>query len=64
MNKLIEVNNRIKSILNVERGPVGVKFLKEDDLPRLKDRYDFSTKMRYCQALRRAGKGEKNNDNG
>jgi uncharacterized protein (DUF169 family) len=59
MNKMIEVNNKIKGILNVEREPVGVKFIKEDDLSKLKDQYDSSTKMRYCQALMRAGKCEK-----
>lgn len=59
MNKMIEVNTKIKDILNVEREPVGVKFIKEDDLSKLKDQYDSSTKMRYCQALMRAGKGEK-----
>lgn len=59
MNKMIEVNNKIKGILNVEREPVGVKFIKEDDLSKLKDQYDSVTKMRYCQALMRAGKGEK-----
>ncbi|SKB00661.1 Uncharacterised ArCR, COG2043 [Caloramator quimbayensis] len=57
MNKMIEMNNRIKSILNVKREPVGVKFIKEDDLSKLKEQYDSTTKMRYCQALMRAGKG-------
>lgn len=59
MNKMIEVNDKIKSILNLEREPVGVKFIKADALSKLKDQYDSSTKMRYCQALMRAGKGEK-----
>ena len=59
MNIMIEMNTKIKNILNVEREPVGVKFIKEDELSRLKDQYDSSAKMRYCQALMRAGKGEK-----
>ena len=59
MNKMMEVHNRIKSLLKVEREPVGVKFIKENDLSNLKDQYDSTTKMRYCQALMRAGKGEK-----
>lgn len=59
MNNILDVNNKIKNILNVEREPVGVKFIKEGDLLKLKDQYDSSTKMRYCQALMRAGKGEK-----
>lgn len=56
---MIKVNNTIKDILSLDRDPVGVKFVKEDDLSKLKDQYDASTKMRYCQALMRAGKGEK-----
>ncbi|GAU79914.1 DUF169 domain-containing protein [Fusibacter sp. 3D3] len=59
MDNMIKVNNTIKDILILERKPVGVKFVKENDLSKLKDRYDSSTKMRYCQALMRAGKGEK-----
>lgn len=59
MDDMMKMSKRIKSILNMEREPVGVKFIKKDDLSKLKGQYDSSTKMRYCQALMRAGKGEK-----
>lgn len=59
MNKMIEAANKLKTILHVEREPVGVKFIKKDDLPKLNEHYDSQTKSRYCQALMRAGKGEK-----
>jgi len=54
-----EIQSRMQSILGMEREPVGVKFLQKEDVADLKDAYDASTKMRYCQALMRAGKGEK-----
>lgn len=53
------VNDKLKSILKLDREPVGVKFINETDNFKLGDQYDTSTKMRYCQALMRAGKGEK-----
>jgi len=59
INNMTKMNTKIKDILNVTREPVGVKFIKENNLSTLKDQYDSSTKMRYCQALMRAGKGEK-----
>jgi len=59
MNNMIELSSKVKGILGLEREPVGVKFAKENDLSKLNDQYDSSTKMRYCQALMRAGKGEK-----
>lgn len=59
MHGMEGMNARIKGILKMDREPVGVKFLKENDLLGLKDDYDSSTKMRYCQALMRAGRGEK-----
>jgi len=53
------VNDKLKSILKLDREPVGVKFINETDNFKRGDQYDTSTKMRYCQALMRAGKGEK-----
>ena len=44
----------------MEREITGVKFIKEEDANRLNNEYDNTTKTRYCQALMRAGKGEKN----
>lgn len=59
MKKLEDINNVLISILGLERKPVGVKFLKEKDDDDFKNTYDKTTKMRYCQALMRAGQGEK-----
>lgn len=59
MNKTIEASRKIKKLLNIEREPIGVKFLTKDDLSKLNDQYDSTSKMRYCQALMRAGRGEK-----
>lgn len=59
MKKLEEINNTLISILGLERKPVGVKFINEEDEAGLKGIYDKTTKMRYCQALMRAGQGEK-----
>lgn len=59
MNKLIDMAAKLKSILNLKREPVGVKFIKKIDKNSIKDSYDGVTKTRYCQALMRAGNGEK-----
>lgn len=59
MKQLQEVSSTVKDILNLEREPVGVKFIKANDLTTLKDTYDSVTKTRYCQALMRAGNGDK-----
>lgn len=59
MNNLLEYATKLKEILGLEREPVGVKFLKEKEKQNLKDNYDDVTKTRYCQALMRAGNGEK-----
>lgn len=59
INNMSKLNTKIKDILNLERKPVGVKFIKDNNLSKIKDQYDSSTKMRYCQALMKAGKGEK-----
>ena len=58
MNKN-EISTKIKSILNLDREPVGVRFIKATDNIELKDIYDNKTKSRYCQALMRSGNGEK-----
>ncbi|WP_240985016.1 DUF169 domain-containing protein [Acididesulfobacillus acetoxydans] len=49
----------LKSILQLNREPVGVKFLTTEDYGKLHDSYDDTTKTRYCQALMRAGQGAK-----
>lgn len=59
MNKFNELSKKLKDILNLNREPVGVKFLSENEMQGLKDKYDDNTKTRYCQALMRAGNGEK-----
>lgn len=59
MKQLQEVSSSVKDILNLEREPVGVRFIKENDLNILKDAYDSETKTRHCQALMRASNGEK-----
>lgn len=56
---MLQLANEIKGILNLNREPVGVKFSKKQDIIGLMDRYDHETKNRYCQALMRAGNGEK-----
>ncbi len=59
MNNSYELSKKLKDILNLDREPVGVKFLSESEMQGLKDKYDGETKTRYCQALMRAGNGEK-----
>jgi len=56
---MLQLANEIKNILNLTREPAGVKFAKKQDIIGLMDRYDHETKNRYCQALMRAGNGEK-----
>ncbi|AKB68216.1 DUF169 domain-containing protein [Methanosarcina mazei] len=56
---LKEFAKNLKDILNLQREPVGVKFLKVEDTAAFMKDYDAETKSRYCQALMRAGKGEK-----
>ena len=58
MKILIEMSAKLKNILNLEREPVGVKFIKDSDKAIFKNDYDGNTKTRYCQALMRAGNGE------
>lgn len=58
MKNLIEMSAKLKNILNLEREPVGVKFIKDSDKAIFKNDYDGNTKTRYCQALMRAGNGE------
>jgi len=47
----------LKDILNLQRAPVGVKFLKAGEEVDFTG-YDGATKSRYCQALMRAAQGE------
>lgn len=54
-----EMSAKLKSILNLEREPVGVKFIKDSDKTAVNKDYDSTTKTRYCQALMRAGSGER-----
>lgn len=54
-----ELALKMKEILTLKREPVGVKFIKDAEKGVLKDQYDGETKTRYCQALMRAGNGEK-----
>lgn len=49
----------LKSIFQLKREVVAVKFLEEKDLSPLFESYDSNTKMRYCQALMLAGQGKK-----
>ncbi|ADE36797.1 DUF169 domain-containing protein [Methanohalophilus mahii] len=49
----------LKDILNLQRAPVGVKFLKAGEEVDFTGTYDAATKSRYCQALMRAGQEEK-----
>lgn len=58
MKNSIEMSAKLKSILGLEREPVGVKFIKDSDKAIIKNDYDSNTKTRYCQALMRAGNGE------
>ena len=51
--------DKLKEVLSTKREPVGVKFLSEQELGKLKATYDRETKTRYCQALMRASQGEK-----
>lgn len=59
MINLNESSSKMKEILKLNREPVGVKFIKTSDNIELKDLYDETAKTRYCQALMRAGNGEK-----
>lgn len=58
MSELKTMSLKLEEILNLERKPVGVKFIKELDRTNLNYEYDGNTKSRYCQALMRAGDGE------
>lgn len=58
MSAFPEQANKLKKILNLDRTPVGVKFLKNEQSLK-NNNYDRKTKSRYCQALMRAGNGEK-----
>lgn len=58
MKNLIEMSTKLKSVLNLEREPIGVKFLKDTEKFTVGNEYDSTTKTRYCQALMRAGDGE------
>lgn len=59
MINLNEISTQMKDILNLKREPVGVKFVKASENIEFKEMYDRTTKTRYCQALMRAGNGEK-----
>lgn len=54
-----ELSLKLKEVLKLEREPVGVKFVKEKEEMDYINHYDEKTKSRYCQALMRAGNGEK-----
>ena len=58
-NSTTETTEKLKSILGLEREPVGIKFVNKDETAKLESNYDSTTKTRYCQALMRAGNGEK-----
>ncbi len=60
MDNLQEKAKFLVETLDLERMPVGVKFLAEEEFKQLDDaNYDISGKYRYCQALMKAGYGEK-----
>ena len=54
-----ELRTKLMDILTLEREPVGVKFLKKEEATDITAHYDGTQKSRYCQALMRAGSGEK-----
>ncbi len=54
-----ETSDTLKSVLNLQREPAGIKFLKAGEEATFTGTYDAGTKIRYCQALMRAGNGEK-----
>ncbi|MFZ5975972.1 MAG: DUF169 domain-containing protein [Bacillota bacterium] len=58
MNGYKELSEKLTNILNLERKPVGVKFIRDLDETVTVGAYDDKTKTRYCQALMRAGNGE------
>ncbi|AFV22439.1 protein of unknown function DUF169 [Methanolobus psychrophilus R15] len=53
-----ETSDILKSVLNLQREPAGIKFLKAGEEATFTEAYDAGTKSRYCQALMRVGKGE------
>jgi len=53
-----EYVKELKDLLNLQRDPVGVKFLNAGEETAFIKTYDARTKSRYCQALMRAGQGE------
>ena len=59
MKKLVDISEKIENILGLERKAAAVKFIDDDFEEVELDNYDSETKTRYCQALMRAGKGEK-----
>lgn len=59
MSAYIEQAQVLKNIFQLNREIVAVKFLKEEDISDIYKDYDYSTKMRYCQALMLAGQGRK-----
>ncbi|MDW7731793.1 MAG: DUF169 domain-containing protein [Methanolobus sp.] len=54
-----EFAKELTDILNLQRAPVGVRFLKAGEGVTFTGAYDAMTKSRYCQGLMTAGKGEK-----
>jgi uncharacterized protein (DUF169 family) len=54
-----ETSDTLKSVLNLQREPAGIKFLKAGEEATFTGAYDAGAKSRYCQALMRAGNGEK-----
>ncbi|MFN2340024.1 MAG: DUF169 domain-containing protein [Halanaerobium sp.] len=59
MKKLVDISEKLENILGLERKAAAVKFIDDDFEEVELDNYDSETKTRYCQALMRAGKGEK-----
>jgi len=59
VKNVVEISEKLKKILDLERDSVAVKFI-DGDFGKIEEKeYDSTTKTRYCQALMRAGKGEK-----
>ncbi len=61
MKKLKNMVDTLMEILELERKPVGIKFFESKDriAKIVKEGYDRDFRGRYCQALMRAGEGEK-----
>ncbi|RZN50548.1 hypothetical protein EF808_00805 [archaeon] len=59
MNEYQVMETRLVELLHLSRCPVGVKFLDSKNTNNYKDLLESSKRVRYCQALMLAGKGER-----